>query len=269
MRKLVALVSMVLVGVVCGAGSSGAQEVSPNPGGGSYGATDQTGRPLGEAAQSGYSGTSGPPPTYIVELFDGLRPEEGTYEYQDSCWGVSIATTGNGLTWAEAQETLTEYNDPQAWGVCAAEETFDLETYVLESWQATVRPPPPTPLEVAPGTAVTGLRAYLEIGGDPAPTTSLTNPIGPDIVITMTPRFVVSWGDGATTETRSHGVPYPGGDGEITHVYRDAGALTLTVDAYWTGTWSAGGAGGALPELVVPTSGSLDLPVEQYQAVGD
>jgi hypothetical protein len=70
-------------------------------------------------------------------------------------------------------------------------------------------------------------------------------------------------------ETDSQGVPWPGGPGEITHVYSDAGGVTVTVQAYWRATWTAGGAGGDLPELPDPTSASLDLPVEQYQARTD
>ena len=81
----------------------------------------------------------------------------------------------------------------------------------------------------------------------------------------MTPRYVVSWGDGETTTTASQGGPYP--DGDVTHVYRDAGGTTITVDAYWRTTWTLAGQGGDLPELAVPTSGSLDLVVEERQAV--
>ena len=62
---------------------------------------------------------------------------------------------------------------------------------------------------------------------------------------------------------------YPGGEGEITHVYTEVGSVTLTVDAYWSGTWSAGGQAGDLPELATPTTADLDLPVEQRQAVID
>lgn len=67
--------------------------------------------------------------------------------------------------------------------------------------------------------------------------------------------------------TRSQGGPHPSGD--VTHVYDETGAVRLTVQAYWTATWTAGGTGGDLPELAVPTEASLDLPVEQRQAVID
>lgn len=264
---------LVVILVASGAVAAGADDpsVTPGPGGGSYVSTQKDGRPLGSQAQLGYAGTSltGPPPTYFVDFFDGLAPEDGTFEHQDGCWGISIAEGGGGMTWAEAQAKLAEYNDPQAWGACAAEETFDLATYVLESWRSVVRPPPPTPLAVAPGHVVTGLRSYLEIGGDPNPVETLPNPIGPAVTISMTPRYVVTWGDGASEETASQGVPWPGGAGEITHVYSDEGEVSLVVRAFWTGTWTAGGAGGTLPELPNPTTATLELPVEEYQARTD
>ncbi len=136
-------------------------------------------------------------------------------------------------------------------------------------WQTSVAPPPPSPLRVAPGRAVTGLRAYLEIGGDVPYELTIANPVGANIQLTATPRYVVSWGDGASVGTDSQGVAWPGGPGEITHVFTDAGGVTVTVRAYWSGTWSAGSAGGTLPELPVPTEAALDLPVEEYQVTTD
>lgn len=273
LRPAVLAVVLAAAASFAGAGPVAAQDPPPDVDdvGNTVVVTDTSGVPLGAEPPTGStgSGPGGPPPTYSVDFFDGVAPEDGTFEYDDGCWGIAIAEGSGGSTWAEAQATLTEYNDAQAWGACAAAETFDLTAYVLQSWRSVVRPPPPSPLEVAPGRAVTGLRAYLEIGGDPAPTTTLANPIGPDVVITMTPRYVVGWGDGTSVETDSQGVPWPGGAGEISHVFTEAEDVTVTVDAYWRATWTAGGAGGSLPELPAPTSASLDLPVEQYQARTD
>ena len=276
LRAAVVVAVVSLGALAAGSGPVVAQsgpDGDAGPGGGHYQFTDDDGRPLGEPVETegGVDGGlgDGPPPTYEVDLFEGVQPEEGTFENEDACWGANVAQDGGGQTWAEVQATLTEYNDPQAWGVCAAEETFDLAAYVLQSWLATVRPPAPSPLAVAPGKAVTGLRSYLEIGGEVPATATLANPIGPDVVITMTPRYVVSWGDGASTGTTSQGVAYPGGPGEITHVYTDKGGVTVTVEAYWHGSWAAGGAGGDLPELPTPTEANLDLPVEERQVVVD
>ncbi|HXH56329.1 hypothetical protein [Iamia sp.] len=96
----------------------------------------------------------------------------------------------------------------------------------------------------------------------------MTTPIGPASFV-MTPRYVVSWGDGASISTESQGVPWPGGPEEISHVYTDAGGVTVTVQAFWRTTWSLAGQGGDLPELAVPTEGSLDLPVEEHQVTTD
>ena len=200
------------------------------PGGGSVTATDtDTGVALGSEPPAGSTGTgNGPPATYDVDFFEGLAPEEGTYEDESGCWGATLAEGDSGSTWGEVQQTLTEYNDAQAYGVCAAEDTFDLVAYVNQAWQSVVQPPPPSPLAIDPhDRAVTGLAAFLTIGGDPNPTSTLPNPIGPDVVITMSPRYVVSWDDGSTTETTSQGGPYPRGD--LTHTYIETGSRTITV----------------------------------------
>lgn len=240
------------------------------PGAGTVTATQEaTGVALGTEPPAGAYATGELPPGYVVDTFEGLDVE-GNPEQTDRCWGIRIGEEGEAFlreTWAEALAELEEYSDEDYLGRCAAEDTFDLVAYIHQAWRSVVRPPPPTPLRVAPGKAATGLLAYLEIGGDPAPTETLDNPIGPDVVITMTPRYVVRWGDGATTTTTSQGGPYPSGD--VTHTYLDEGTVTITVEAYWTATWRAGGAGGELPELAEPTSAALDLPVEQYQAVID
>ncbi|MGI8939167.1 MAG: hypothetical protein ACR2JF_13330 [Iamia sp.] len=277
-RTLVTMTAAVLSVVVLGVGpvAAGGDDSPPDVDdvGNSLVASDSTtGVPLGSEPPAGSTGSGGgePPPGYVVDTFEGLEPE-GNPEVRDRCWGIRIGEEGEGFlreTYAEAQAELAALGDPDYLGQCAATETFDLVDYVNQSWRSVVRPPPPSPLRVAPGKAVTGLRTYLEIGGEAAPTTTLDNPIGPDVVITMAPRYVVTWGDGTSVETDSQGVPWPGGSGEITHVYTDAADLTLEVRAYWTGTWSAGGAGGTLPELPAPTQAALDLPVEEYQVTTD
>ncbi|CAN5573102.1 hypothetical protein BH20ACT2_BH20ACT2_03670 [soil metagenome] len=200
-------------------------------------------------------------------------------EFAEGCWGVVRSGPGSptppppGSSYADAAAEADRFgSNGVLWPRCPATEeepAFDPAAASLAFWQAYVSPPPPSPLRVEPGEMLVGLTAYLEIGGDQAPTWTLDNPIGPDVTIAATPRYVVDWGDGATTETRSRGVPHPGGPGEITHVYDDAGTHTITVNAYWSATWSlaGGGAGGNLPELAEPTTATLDLPIREIQAV--
>jgi hypothetical protein len=254
-------------GLVLGLATPAGADPDGSSGNGTFGFSDSQGVPLGSEVPD-FSGGGGPPVTYSVDFFEGVAPEEGTFENEDGCWGATVAEGQSGQTWAEVQATLAEYNDAQAWGVCAAEETFDLVAYVEQMWQSEVAPPPPTPLVVNNDHgALTGLTAYLEIGGDPNPTQTIPNPIGPDIVITMTPRYVVHWGDGSSTETTSQGGPPRGGD--LTHTWIDEGTVEVTVEAYWHATWSAGAVGGDLPELPTPTSETEPVLVEQYQAVID
>lgn len=255
------------VGLVSAAPAGAGDDPDVTPGGGSVTATDtDTGVVLGSEPPAGSTGT-GPPATYDLDLVEGLSPEGDGYDNTDACWGIVLAEGDSGMSWAEVAQQQQDFDDPYLYGACPVEDTFDLVAYITQAWQSEVQPPPPSPLAIAPGKALTGLTAYLEIGGDPNPTTTLPNPIGPDVVITMTPRYVVHWGDDTTTETRSQGGPYPSGD--VTHTYTETGAVHLTVEAYWTATWSAGGAGGELPELADPTEAPLDLPVEQRQAVID
>jgi len=188
------------------------------------------------------------------------------------CWGVVETDSPDGLSYAEAAAGADEWGgNGSGQGRCVDDpvEVFDLDAYVRLVWETMVVPPPPTPLRVAPGKAITGLRSYLEIGGDVPWTVVVPNPIGADITLTAESRYEVAWGDGATAETTSQGVPWPGGAGEISHVYTDAGGLTVTVDAYWHASWRGGDRGGDLAELPTPTVASLDLAIEERQPVVD
>jgi hypothetical protein len=231
--------------------------------------------PGGDDDDGGSSGgdtgtaTSQGPPVDYERYFDedgtGVGAAEG-YE-DDGCWGIRAVAAGEGVSYEEAVAAQNEQGQNDVlWGNCLVEETIDPAFLAQSYWEQRAAPPPPTPLQVQPGWAATGLPAYLEIGGDIPAEQSFATPIG-TLTFTMTPRYVVTWGDGASTETTSQGGPPTGGD--LTHTYVDEGQVTITVAAYWHATWSLAGAGGDLPELPVPTEGTLDLPVEQYQAVID
>lgn len=212
----------------------------------------------------GSTGYTGPPVDYVSYFDDdgtGVGAEPG---YETGCWGIRAVPAGQGMTYDEAVADQTSQGENDVlWGNCEIEETIDPETVAMGYWYRAVAPPPPTPLHVAHNKAVTGLPIYLEIGGDIPAIATFNTPIG-TLTFTMTPRYEVSWGDGAVTPTDSQGGPYP--DGDVTHTYSTVGVRTITVDALWRATWTLAGDGGDFPELPDPTSDTLDLPVDEYQA---
>lgn len=199
----------------------------------------------------------------FVEGGEGL--DEGEVG-RTGCWAIGATTDPEaGGTLDEAQAAVREFTENgELWGACSADVVLDPDDVAAMYWEGASSPPPPTPLHVAPGRALTGLPAYLEIGGDNPYTETHDTPLGV-LTFSMTPRYVVSWGDGATVETESQGGPYP--DGDLVHTYTDAEAITITVDAYWRTGWTLAGESGSLPERPVPTSADLDLDVEQRQVV--
>lgn len=219
------------------------------------------------ATETGVDGPSVPVDydIYFDEEGTGVGAEAG-YE-DDGCWGIQAVPEGEGQTYDQAvDEQNAQGQNGVLWGNCEVEETVDPGFVAQTYWYRMVVPPPPTPLQADPGKALTGLTAYLEIGGEVPFVQSFGTPIG-TLTFTLTPRYVVSWGDGASTSTTSQGGPYPNGD--VTHVYTEDGDVIVTVEAFWTASWTLAGAGGQLPEHPVSTEGTLDLPVEQRQAVID
>ncbi len=129
-------------------------------------------------------------------------------------------------------------------------------------WDVRVLPSPV--LKVVPDYAITGKPVYLQIEGPRDQAFHVDNPIGDDVAIAATSRYVVDWGDGTTETTTSQGGPWPSGD--VTHTYTDAAAaMKITVTQLWSAAWTAGPAGGELGDL--RTTSTLALPVTQLQAV--
>jgi hypothetical protein len=189
-------------------------------------------------------------PIYKVGLGETDDGEGGTTR----CWRIE---TGGSQTLARARETLNSFDNngtlydacPRAQRVPTIEERVRAQ---FERWS-----PAPVTAQIEPGYAITGLRAYLEIN-DPTPE-SITL-VGQ--TVSLAKEYRVRWGDGATTTTSSKGVPYPGGDGEITHVYANAGNVTVEVDLVVTGSWNGRNLGS-----LAPVTGRLPLEIWQVQAV--
>lgn len=129
-------------------------------------------------------------------------------------------------------------------------------------WYETSLPHPKA--RIAPGWAITGKRAYLEVDMPLDRRFEHDTPMGP-LVVRSSARITVDWGDGARTRAvRSQGGPWPGGD--LTHTWTDAGAVDVVVRAGWTAQWTLGPYAGSLQRL--STSAVIDdFPVREVQAV--
>lgn len=131
------------------------------------------------------------------------------------------------------------------------------------AWERQVQLPEPG-LRIAPGWALTGKTAYLEIMG-PRELDREYQALGYPITIAATSILDVDWGDGTVERgIRRRGGPWPSGD--ITHVYTDLGTYTVTVTQRWTANWRVGSQQGVIADRLV-TTGSLQLEARQVQAV--
>ena len=135
---------------------------------------------------------------------------------------------------------------------------------IVERTIVNVRLPRPRP-NIDPGHAVTGLRAYLETGNRRshsfAPIATVLGPLR----ITATSTYTVDWGDGTITGPhRTVGAKYP--DGDITHVYRDAATVDVTVAQNWTARWRLAGQSGTIGGLRSAAQ-ITDFEIREVQAV--
>jgi hypothetical protein len=65
--------------------------------------------------------------------------------------------------------------------------------------------------------------------------------------------------------TTSQGVAYPGGDGEIVHIYTDSAHRTITVEQRWTATFTTPAGTVDLPART--RTDTFDIQVHEYRAV--
>jgi hypothetical protein len=225
------------------------------------------------AARPVAAGPVEPPPLTMVDTSIGLRDDGTRCTNVFSVRGSPVSTQGLANE-ARAIAQIAEY------GVCPRSPlpalpaaptpaTVRPDVAAEHVWRELVRLPPPT-IAIAPGRAVTGLPAYLEIGGPQGERLAPMGAFGYAITITTASTYDVDWGDGTVvTGITSQGGPHPVGDVHHTYTHVDDANL-VTVTQRWTATWSAtgpaGSEGGTIAG-VLSTSSSLPLPVGQIQAV--
>ena len=134
-----------------------------------------------------------------------------------------------------------------------------------QAWRERVQLPSPRPY-VAPGFAITGKRAYLELNAQPTIDATF-NAFGYDVAITARSSLDIDWGDGITeANVTRQGGPYP--DGDITHIYTHAKPTnTITVIQRWTADWRIGTTTGTITDAVLQTTGQFSFETRELQAV--
>jgi hypothetical protein len=187
----------------------------------------------------------------------------------ESCWrprwhdSPGYEPNEDSWTWEDAYEAGDEFFEDHP--PCPGADEPDPTGAVLSLWATTEFLPGHEPA-IAPGWALTGMPAYLEIDGARTHETSmdLPAPFDGSAGITASATYTVDWGDGTVSEgLASTGGPYP--DGDIVHTYADTDEVTVEVTAVWSGTWEIGGAGGDLPPIELTET--LPLEIRELQSV--
>jgi len=229
---------------------------------------------------SGQPGTSAQPVSEgpVVEL--AYEPSWGTHpDTGELCVAVTQSPTVTvedplGQLWmeralemiADPQLADVEYRwcDDTAITAIAADPTAAARDFVRSI-------PLPTPeLTIAPGFALTGQPAYLEVAGQDSFTVNGAIPGFGALDASLHPTaIVVDWGDG-TTETVTDGRTGAAWDGpagqQILHTYVHArDDVTVTVQVLWEATWSVGGFTGTVSDL--QAVGELGLEVRSLRSV--
>ena len=209
------------------------------------------------------SGGSGTAPRWPPEGWVPYRLVETGPDGQQ-CWRSTYRQGGT-----PAPEDINPYDggtrDPsESYPPCPGQagEATDPTIVAASYWEA-FPVPRPRP-HIAPGWAITGLRAFLETNGQLTFEHSADTPIG-GLVIRATARYYVDWGDGERTGPYSfEGRPWP--DGRIVHEYIWTGEKDVVLTARWDATWQLAGRSGDLRDRDI-TARIDDFPVRELQAV--
>jgi hypothetical protein len=132
-------------------------------------------------------------------------------------------------------------------------------------WQTQIPLPHPSPY-IAPGYAITGKRAYLEIRDNASLAPQHFNELGYDITVDARSTYEIVWGDGSvSTGVTTMGGPYP--NGTVTHVYDNIGNYTVRIVQTWHGRYTVNGTSGTIGTPLT-TEGTIPaFPVHQVEAV--
>lgn len=186
----------------------------------------------------------------------GTHPDTG-----EPCWELAATREDTPpddyFTREAAEERLAIWDvSGVAYEACPA--TISPAALALELW-VSLAPQGVSDIEVAPGWALAGLGTYLVFDG-PGPISAQTTGGGVTIAIEAWPEYVIDWGDGsAPVRTSSTGVPYPGGEGELRHVYTHVGTPIITVTTEWQARFTAPGIEQALPGRTVVATEELEV----------
>jgi hypothetical protein len=216
-------------------GNGGATGVDDGPAGGAYAIRVHNGGEDGERCWE-----------VIWVPLPGYEPEEDAWDHQ-------AATEAGEETWGERYDQCPGADDPDPTGAVHA------------VW-ADAALLPDNDVHIAPGWALTGMPAYLEVRGERTlqQSTELPAPFGDAVTFDASASYEVDWGDGTTTGPHdSSGGPHP--EGDIVHTYADATEITVVVTATWTGEWAVGGRNGALPPI--ERQHELPLEIRELQSV--
>ncbi len=221
---------------------------------------------------SGLDDDTEPEPVWALEPVFATHPDTG-----EPCLDLLVSSTVTvndnvGLAW-EAR-MLEMLNDPRLGDVqnrwCTPElAPVDDPSPDVHRFLHTITLPTPQ-LHIAPGYAVTGMPAYLEITGQDSYEISESLPgFGTLTARLSATRFDVDWGDGTTerVDDGRTGAPYDGpAEQQILHEYlHPDDDLTVTVTARWVASWELGAFSGTVADL--ESTAAFDLPVRTLVSV--
>lgn len=230
--------------------------------------TEVEGRPASENRPRNARPSRRPPPeapkTYIVDVSIRIQPDGSRCAYV-------FMTEGDPNSAEAANNETTAISLARQYGICPnsprrQDGTLDPATAAAFIWQDSVELPDPV-IEIKPGHAITGKKAYLEVTS-PRTIRTTTTAFGHAVELTVTSVLDIDWGDGTVERnvTRQGG-PWPTGD--ITHVYTDTiDRAPVHVTQRWKASWRVGSQTGVIADQLF-TEATLPLPVRQLQAVRD
>jgi hypothetical protein len=227
---------------------------------------------------AGGDGDGGGDEGHTTEPVDDTGPREGYYsvgtregEDGERCWRVrwwdspGYEPSEDSWDYEEAVE-VGEETFGDAYDRCPDDEAAPDPTGAVHAMWTAAALLPDNDLHVAPGWAMTGMPAYLEVQGERTfeHRTDLPAPFSMAVTFEGSAEYEVDWGDGTVTGPHATaGGPHP--EGDIVHTYADTTQTEVVVTATWTGVWSVGEHRGELPPI--ERRHELPLEVRELQSV--